>query len=153
MAKDPMTGIYRSSGQVLIIRAAAAGVWRRDPTIPALARPPDASGADADGVPRDWVQGTHSTHTVRLRAPLASSRKRSLTEPSPCSYPTTTEFYRDLGLLPGQLDQRIMRHAPLVPLLWETFSFQWASRVHGWVYDPWTVGPDLTAVWLDPPSP
>jgi peptide/nickel transport system substrate-binding protein len=53
----------------------------------------------------------------------------------------------------GQIDQRIMRDAPLVPLLWENSSFQWASRVHGWVYNPWTVGPDLTAVWLDPPSP
>ena len=52
----------------------------------------------------------------------------------------------------GQIDQRIMRDAPLVPLVWENASFQWASRVHGWVYDPWTVGPDLTAVWLDPPS-
>jgi peptide/nickel transport system substrate-binding protein len=53
----------------------------------------------------------------------------------------------------GQLDQRIMRDAPLVPLLWENASFQWASRVHGWTYDPWTSAPDLTAVWLDPPSP
>jgi peptide/nickel transport system substrate-binding protein len=51
------------------------------------------------------------------------------------------------------IDQRIMRDAPLVPLIWENFSFQWASRVHGWRYDPWTVGPDLTAVWLDPPTP
>jgi hypothetical protein len=32
-------------------------------------------------------------------------------------------------------------------------SFQWPSRVHGWVYNPWTAGPDLTAVWLDPASP
>jgi peptide/nickel transport system substrate-binding protein len=53
----------------------------------------------------------------------------------------------------GQIDQRIMRDAPLVPLIWENSSFQWASRVHGWVYDPWTVTPDLTAPWLDPPSP
>jgi peptide/nickel transport system substrate-binding protein len=53
----------------------------------------------------------------------------------------------------GEIDQRIMRDAPMVPLIWENFSFHWASRVHGWVYDPWTVGPDLTAVWLDPPSP
>jgi peptide/nickel transport system substrate-binding protein len=51
------------------------------------------------------------------------------------------------------IDQRIMRDAPLIPLLWEKASFQWASRVHGWRYDPWTVGPDLTAVWLDPPTP
>jgi peptide/nickel transport system substrate-binding protein len=51
------------------------------------------------------------------------------------------------------IDQRIMRDAPLVPLVWENSSFQWASRVHGWRYNPWTVGPDLTAVWLDPPSP
>jgi ABC-type transport system substrate-binding protein len=53
----------------------------------------------------------------------------------------------------AEIDQRIMRDAPLVPLVWENSSFQWASRVHGWRYDPWTVGPDLTAVWLDPPSP
>jgi peptide/nickel transport system substrate-binding protein len=52
----------------------------------------------------------------------------------------------------AELDQRIMRDAPLVPLVWERFAFQWASRVHGWVYDPWTTGPDLTAVWLAPPS-
>jgi peptide/nickel transport system substrate-binding protein len=53
----------------------------------------------------------------------------------------------------AEIDQRIMRDAPLVPLLWENYSFQWASRVHGWRYDPWTVTPDLTAPWLDPPSP
>jgi peptide/nickel transport system substrate-binding protein len=51
------------------------------------------------------------------------------------------------------IDQRIMRDAPMVPLLWENSSFQWATRVHGWVYDPGAVAPDLTAVWLDPPSP
>lgn len=53
----------------------------------------------------------------------------------------------------AEIDQRIMRDAPLVPLLWENHSFHWASRVHGWVYDPWTTAPDLTAVWLDSPSP
>jgi peptide/nickel transport system substrate-binding protein len=53
----------------------------------------------------------------------------------------------------GQIDQRIMQDAPIVPLLWETSSYQWASRVHGWVYDPWMVTPDLTTVWLDPASP
>jgi peptide/nickel transport system substrate-binding protein len=53
----------------------------------------------------------------------------------------------------SQIDQRIMQDAPLVPLLWVNASFQWTSRVHGWVYDPWTVRPDLTAVWLNPPSP
>jgi len=52
----------------------------------------------------------------------------------------------------GEIDQRIMRDAPLVPLVWERYSFQWASRVHGWRYDPWAVGPDPTAVWLAPPS-
>jgi len=31
--------------------------------------------------------------------------------------------------------------------------WSWASRVNGWVYDPWTTGPDLTAVGLDPPVP
>jgi peptide/nickel transport system substrate-binding protein len=53
----------------------------------------------------------------------------------------------------AQLDQRIMRDAPLVPLVWENYSFQWASRVHGWRYDPCTTMPDLTAIWLDPPNP
>jgi peptide/nickel transport system substrate-binding protein len=50
------------------------------------------------------------------------------------------------------IDQRIMGDAPVVPLVWEKASFQWASRVHGWTYDPAALGPDLTAVWLDPPS-
>jgi peptide/nickel transport system substrate-binding protein len=53
----------------------------------------------------------------------------------------------------GQIDQRIMRDAPLVPLIWENGSYLWASRVHRWRYDPWTNTPDLTAVWLDPPTP
>jgi peptide/nickel transport system substrate-binding protein len=53
----------------------------------------------------------------------------------------------------GGIDQRIMRDAPLVPLLWESHSYLWSSRVRGWRYDPWTSAPDLTAVWLDPPSP
>jgi peptide/nickel transport system substrate-binding protein len=53
----------------------------------------------------------------------------------------------------AEIDQRIMRDAPRVPLLWEAYGFLSASRVHGWVYDPWTLGPDLTAVWLDSPSP
>jgi peptide/nickel transport system substrate-binding protein len=53
----------------------------------------------------------------------------------------------------GQIDQRIMRDAPAVPLLWVNQSYFWASRVRGWRYDPWAPGPDLTAVWLDPPRP
>ena len=52
-----------------------------------------------------------------------------------------------------QVDQRIMQDAPLVPLVWENDSYLWASRVHGWVFDPWMSTPDLTAVSLDPPSP
>jgi peptide/nickel transport system substrate-binding protein len=50
----------------------------------------------------------------------------------------------------GELDQRIMRDAPMVPLVWENYSYLWASRVHDWRYDPWATVPDLTAVWLDP---
>jgi ABC-type transport system substrate-binding protein len=50
----------------------------------------------------------------------------------------------------AEIDQRIMRDAPMVPLIWESSSFQWATRVHGWRYDPWATGPDLTSVWLDP---
>jgi hypothetical protein len=46
-----------------------------------------------------------------------------------------------------------MRDAPLVPLMWENHPFHWASRAHGWVYDPWTATTDFTASWLDPPSP
>jgi ABC-type transport system substrate-binding protein len=52
----------------------------------------------------------------------------------------------------GEIDRRIMRGAPIVPLIWETYSFLWAPRVHGWVYDPWTTMPDLTAPWLAPPT-
>jgi ABC-type transport system substrate-binding protein len=52
----------------------------------------------------------------------------------------------------AETDQRIMRDAPIVPLIWETYSFLWASRLHGWVYDPWTHMPDLTTPWLDPPT-
>jgi ABC-type transport system substrate-binding protein len=52
----------------------------------------------------------------------------------------------------AETDQRIMRDAPIVPLIWETYSFQWAPRLHGWVYDPWTTMPDLTTPWLDPPT-
>jgi ABC-type transport system substrate-binding protein len=51
------------------------------------------------------------------------------------------------------IDQRIMRDAPIVPLIWQSYSFHWASRVHGWVFDPWASMPDFTAVWLDPPNP
>jgi peptide/nickel transport system substrate-binding protein len=68
---------------------------------------------------------------------------RALAEPNPARR----------AALWAQLDQRIMRDAPMVPLVWENYSFQWASRVHGWRYNPWTTMPDLTAVWLDPPSP
>jgi ABC-type transport system substrate-binding protein len=50
----------------------------------------------------------------------------------------------------AETDRRIMRDAPLVPLIWETYSFQWAPRVRGWTYDPWTTMPDLTAPWLAP---
>ena len=52
----------------------------------------------------------------------------------------------------AEIDQQIMRDAPIVPLIWQSYSFHWASRVHGWVYDPGASMPDLTAVWLDPPS-
>ena len=43
--------------------------------------------------------------------------------------------------------------APMVPLTWLNLSFLWSSRVHGWVYNPTTAAPDLTAVWLDPEPP
>jgi peptide/nickel transport system substrate-binding protein len=68
---------------------------------------------------------------------------RALAEPDPARR----------GALWGQIDQRIMRDAPLVPLIWENYGFEWASRVHGWTYDPLGTTPDLTAVWLDPPIP
>jgi len=50
----------------------------------------------------------------------------------------------------AETDRRIMQDAPLVPLVWQNNAFQWSSRVRGWVYDPWTSTPDLTAPWLDP---
>jgi peptide/nickel transport system substrate-binding protein len=67
---------------------------------------------------------------------------RALAEPDPARR----------AALWAETDRRIMRDAPIVPLLWQTYAFQWAPRVHGWVYDPWTTMPDLTAPWLDPTS-
>ena len=52
----------------------------------------------------------------------------------------------------AEADRRIMGDAPLVPLIWEKRAYLWAPRVRGWVYDPWTTTPDLTAPWLDPPT-
>jgi peptide/nickel transport system substrate-binding protein len=52
----------------------------------------------------------------------------------------------------AQTDRQIMDDAPTVPLIWENRAYLWAPRVHGWVYDPWTAMPDLTAPWLDPPT-
>jgi glutathione transport system substrate-binding protein len=67
---------------------------------------------------------------------------RALAEPDPARR----------AALWAETDRRIMRDAPIGPLIWETYSFQWAPRVQGWVYDPWTTTPDLTAPWLDPPT-
>jgi hypothetical protein len=67
--EEPDDGSYRSSGQVLITRAAAAVARRRDPTNPAPAQPPGAGGAGAGGAPQDWGRGARSRDTVRLRAP------------------------------------------------------------------------------------
>ena len=53
----------------------------------------------------------------------------------------------------AETDRRIMRDAPMVPLIWENHAYLWAPRVHGWGYDPWTSTPDLTAPWLDPSGP
>jgi ABC-type transport system substrate-binding protein len=50
----------------------------------------------------------------------------------------------------AEADRRIMRDAPVVPLIWENHAYLWGPRIHGWVYDPWTSTPDLTAPWLDP---
>ena len=65
---------------------------------------------------------------------------RALAEPDPT---------RRAALWAGT-DRRIMRDAPVVPLIWETYSFLWSPRVRGWTYDPWTTMPDLTAPWIEP---
>jgi hypothetical protein len=74
-SKGPDGGIYRSVGQGLLTRAAAA-VRRGDPTNPAPARPPGAGGAGAGGVPQDWRRGTRSKDTVRLPAPWSPPARR-----------------------------------------------------------------------------
>src|SRR5215217_7343815 len=96
--KEPDDGSYRSSGQLLITRAAAAVARRRGPTNPAPAQPPGAGGAGAGGAPQDWGRGARNRDTVRLRAPWSPLGKRSLIERSASSYPKRTEIYRDLGL-------------------------------------------------------
>ena len=92
--EEPDDGSYRSSGQVLITRAAAAAARRRDPTNPAPAQPPGAGGAGAGGAPQDWGRGARSRDTVRLRAPWPPPGKRSLIERSASPYP------RELSLDP-----------------------------------------------------
>jgi hypothetical protein len=104
--EEPDDGSYRSSGQVLITRAAAAVARRRDPTNPAPAQPPGAGGAGAGGAPQDWGRGARSRDTVRLRAPWPPLGKRSLIERSASSYPKRTEIYRDLGLSPVSCTSR-----------------------------------------------
>jgi ABC-type transport system substrate-binding protein len=68
---------------------------------------------------------------------------RALAEPDPARR----------AALWAETDRRIMQDAPMVPLVWENHAYLWAPRVHGWVYDPWTSTPDLTAPSLDPSSP
>jgi hypothetical protein len=85
--EEPDDGSYRSSGQVLITRAAAAVARRRDPTNPAPAQPPGGGGVGAGAARRDSAQGARSTDTVRLRAPWPPLGKRSLIERSASSYP------------------------------------------------------------------
>jgi len=53
----------------------------------------------------------------------------------------------------GQIDERVMRDAPWVPLMHDRWSYFWSSRVRNWVFNSWTAMPELTTVWLDPPSP
>src|SRR5215211_918684 len=111
--EEPDDGSHRSSGQVLITRAAAAVARRRDPTNPAPAQPPGAGGAGAGGAPQDWGQGARSRDTVRLRAPWPPLGKRSLIERSASSYPKRTEIYRDLGLSNIRASYRVRAAGPV----------------------------------------
>jgi hypothetical protein len=104
--EEPDDGSYRSSGQLLLTRAAAAVARRRDPTNPAPAQPPGAGGAGAGGAPQGWGRGARNRDTVRLRAPWSPLGKRSPIEPSASSYPKRTEVYRDLGLSPVSCTSR-----------------------------------------------
>jgi hypothetical protein len=104
-SEEPDDGSYRSSGQVLITRAAAEVTRRRDPTNPAPAQPPGAGGAGvggagAGGAPQGWGRGARSRDTVRLRAPWPPLGKRSSMSPRRLLTPKRTEIYRDLGLSP-----------------------------------------------------
>ena len=113
--EEPDDGSYRSSGQVLITRAAAAVARHRDPTNPAPAQPPGAGGAGAGGAPQDWGRGARSRDTVRLRAPWPPLGKRSLIERSASSYPKRTEIYRDLGLSNIRASYRVRAAGPSAP--------------------------------------
>jgi hypothetical protein len=110
--EEPDDGSYRSSGQVLITRAAAAVARRRDPTNLAPAQPPGVGGAGAGGAPQDWGRGARSRDTVRLRAPWPPLGKRSLIESSASSYPKRTEIYRDLGLSNIRASYRVRAAGP-----------------------------------------
>ena len=89
-------------------------------------------------------RGVFWRHGHRLFSSKTVNRliDRALAEPDPARR----------AALWAEADRRIMRDAPIVPLIWESYAFLWAPRVQGWVYDPWTTMPDLTTPWLDPPT-
>jgi ABC-type transport system substrate-binding protein len=53
----------------------------------------------------------------------------------------------------GRADQLIMDDAAWVPLVYESQTFFWSSRVKNWRFSPWVTNPDYANLWLDPYTP
>jgi hypothetical protein len=98
------------------------------------------------------------TQIATLRTDPARSRRLSVNTTGSLRFLVLGTHRRagaiaDVRVRRAEIDQRIMRDAPLVPLIWENSSFRWASRVHGWCYNPWTFGPRPHRRVAGPPKP
>ena len=57
------------------------------------------------------------------------------------------------GELWARVDRLAMQDAVWVPLVDEEQPFFLSARVRNWRFSPWSTGPDVTAIWLDPATP
>jgi hypothetical protein len=98
------------------------------------------------------------TQIATLRTDPARSRRLSVNTTGSLRFLVLGTHRRagaiaDVRVRRAEIDQRIMRDAPLVPLIWENSSFRWASRVHGWCTTPGPSAPRPHRRVAGPPKP
>jgi hypothetical protein len=98
------------------------------------------------------------TQIATLRTDPARSRRLSVNTTGSLRFLVLGTHRRagaiaDVRVRRAEIDQRIMRDAPLVPLIWENFSFRWASRVHGWCTTPGPSAPTSPPCGWTPKAP